>query len=49
VAVIVVDPAPTPLTNPVELTEAMLEFALDHVTTRPVSTLLLASRKVAES
>ena len=49
VAVIVVDPAPTPLTKPVELTEAMLGFALDHVTIRPVSTLLLASRKVAES
>jgi hypothetical protein len=49
VAVIVVDPAPTPLTKPVELTEAMLEFVLDHVTTRPGSTLLLASRVTAEN
>jgi hypothetical protein len=49
VAVIVVDPAPTPLTKPVELTVATPGFALAHVTTRPVSTLLLASRMVAES
>ena len=32
-----------------ELTEAMLVFALDQVTTRPVSTLPLPSRVVAES
>jgi hypothetical protein len=49
VAVIVADPAATAVTRPVELTEAMLVFALDHVTTRPVSTLLLASRVAAES
>jgi hypothetical protein len=50
VAVIVADPTPTAVTSPeVELTEAMLVFPLDHVTMRPVSTLLLASRVVAES
>ena len=50
VAVIVTDPAPTAVTRPeVELTEAMFVFPLDHVTTRPVSTLLLASRVVADS
>jgi hypothetical protein len=42
-------PAATAVTKPLALTEAMLEFELDHVTTRPVSTLLLASRVVAES
>jgi hypothetical protein len=49
VAVIVVDPAPAAETKPLELTEAMLVFALDHVTTRPASTLLLASRVTAVS
>jgi hypothetical protein len=49
VAVIVVLPAATAVTRPLELTEAMLEFELAQVTTRPVSTLLLASRVVAES
>jgi hypothetical protein len=50
VAVIVADPAPTAVTRPeVELTEAILAFEVDHATTRPVSTLLLASRVVAES
>jgi hypothetical protein len=49
VAVIVADPALTAVTRPVELTEAIPAFELDHVTTRPVSTLLLASRVVAES
>jgi hypothetical protein len=49
VAVIVALPAATAVTNPLELTEAMLEFELDQVTTRPVSTLLPASRMVAES
>jgi hypothetical protein len=49
VAVIVAPPNATTVTKPVELTEAMPAFELDHVTTRPVSTLLLASRVVAES
>jgi hypothetical protein len=50
VAVIVTDPVSTAVTRPdVGLTEATAAFALDHVTTRPVSTLLLASRVVAES
>ena len=51
VAVIVVaGPAASVVTRPeVELTEAMFGFALDHVTTRPVSTLPLASRMVADS
>jgi hypothetical protein len=49
VAVIVADPALTAVTRPFELTEAIPEFELDQVTTRPVSTLLLASRVVAES
>ena len=48
-AVIVALPAATAVTSPLELTEAMLEFELDHVTTRPVSTLLLASRVVGVS
>jgi hypothetical protein len=47
VAVIVVDPAPTAETRPVELTEAMLGFALAHVTTRPVSTLMLVKRTLS--
>jgi len=49
VAVIVALPAATAVTKPLALTEAMPEFELDQVTTRPVSTLLLASRVVAES
>jgi hypothetical protein len=49
VAVIVALPAATAVTNPLELTEATPAFELDHVITRPVSTLLLASRVVAES
>jgi hypothetical protein len=49
VAVIVADPTATAVTRPVELTEAIPPFVLDQVTTRPVSTLLLASRVVAES
>jgi hypothetical protein len=49
VAVIVALPAATPVTKPLALTEAMPEFELDQVTTRPVSTLLPASRVVAES
>jgi len=49
VAVIVALPAAIAVTRPLELTEAMPEFALDQVTTRPVSTLLFASRVVAES
>jgi hypothetical protein len=39
----------TVLTRPLELTTALVVFELDHVMTRPVSTLLLASRAVAES
>ena len=50
VAVIVADPALTAVTSPVvELTEAIPALPLDQATTRPVSTLLLASRVVAES
>jgi hypothetical protein len=50
VAVIVTGPTVTAATTPVvELTEAMLVLELDHVTTRPVSTLPLASRVVAAS
>jgi hypothetical protein len=50
VAVIVADPAPIAVTKPVVgLTDAMAEFPLDQVTTRPVRTLLLASRVLAES
>jgi hypothetical protein len=50
VAVIVAVPAATAMTRPeLELTEAIPVFELDHVTTRPVSTLLFASRVVAES
>jgi hypothetical protein len=50
VAVIVADPAPTAVTRPVvEFTEATPEFPLDHATTRPVRTLLLASRVVADN
>jgi hypothetical protein len=49
VAVIVALPAATAVTKPLALTEAMAGLELDHVTTRPVSTLPLASRVVAES
>jgi hypothetical protein len=50
VAVIVAVPAATAMTRPeLELTEAIPVLELDHVTTRPVSTLLFASRVVAES
>jgi len=50
VAVIVADPVVTAMTRPeLELTEAIPAFELDHVTTRPVRTLLLASRVVAEN
>jgi hypothetical protein len=43
VTVIWVVPAPTAVTRPSELTDAMAGFALDDVTTRPVKTLLLLS------
>jgi hypothetical protein len=49
VAVIVALPTATTVAKPLALTEAMPEFELDHVTTRPVRTLLLASRVTAES
>jgi hypothetical protein len=50
VAVTVADPTTIPKTRPLlELTEAMLMVPLDHVTTRPVSTLPLASRVTAVS
>jgi hypothetical protein len=49
VAVIVAVPAATAVTRPDELTDAIPTFVLDHETTRPVRTLLLASRVVAES
>jgi hypothetical protein len=50
VAEIVVDPTATAVNCPeVGSTDATLGCALDHVTTRPVSTLLLASRVTAES
>jgi len=49
VAVTLVVPAPTAVTRPLELTDAMLLLALDHETTRPVRMLLLTSRVVADS
>jgi hypothetical protein len=50
VAVICTLPAATAVTSPEdELTDAMLGVALDQVTTRPVRTLLLASRIVADN
>jgi hypothetical protein len=49
VAVIVALPTATTVTKPLALTEAIAGLELDHVTTRPVRTLLLASRVVAES
>jgi hypothetical protein len=42
-------PAATAVTSPAVETLAIAVFAELHVTTRPVSTLLLASRVVAES
>src|SRR3989440_9955960 len=49
VAVMVADPAATPLTRPLPLTVATLVLALVHVTVRPVNTLPAASRSVAVS
>jgi hypothetical protein len=49
VAVIVAEPTATPVTTPLDETVAMPVLELDHVTTRPVSTLLFASRVVAVS
>src|SRR6266550_2787800 len=49
VAVIVAEPATTPLTSPLELTVATEVLLLDHVTVRPVSGLPLASFGVAVS
>src|SRR5438552_15402710 len=49
VAVIVAEPATTPLTSPLELTVATELSLLDHVIVRPVSALPLASFGVAVS
>src|SRR5207247_1159253 len=49
VAVIVADPAATPVTSPVPLTVATAVLPLAHVTTRPVSVAPLASLGVAVS
>jgi hypothetical protein len=49
VAVIVAEPAATPVTTPLDETVAIPVLELDHVTVRPVSTLLFASRAVAVS
>src|SRR2546426_5589442 len=49
VAVIVAEPAATPLTSPLPLTPATDVLLLDHATTRPVSGLPLASFGVAVS
>src|SRR5437763_1191545 len=49
VAVMVAEPAVTPLTSPLPPTVATDVLLLDHVTTRPVSTLPLASFRVAVS
>lgn len=49
VAVIVTVPAATPVTTPVEETVATPGLLVDHATTRPVSTLPLASLTVAVS
>jgi hypothetical protein len=43
VAVIVAEPAATPVTTPAELTVAIAELALVHETVRPVSVLPFAS------
>jgi hypothetical protein len=48
-ALIVAEPAFTAVTRPLELTEAAPAFELVHVTVRPVRTLPLASRVVADS
>jgi hypothetical protein len=48
-AVICVVPELTAVTCPFEPTEAMPTFALDQATTRPVRTLLFASRVVGDS
>jgi len=49
VAVIVAPPAATPVTRPFASTVAVAELLELHVTVRPVSTLLAASRSVAVS
>src|SRR5690349_16052961 len=49
VAVIVADPAATPLTSPLPVTVATAVLPLAHVTTRPESALPLASFGVAVS
>jgi hypothetical protein len=49
VAVIVADPAATPVTSPLPLTVAAVVLLLPHVTTRPVSVLPFASLGVAAS
>ena len=49
VAVIVAEPVATPETTPLDDTVAIPVLELDHVTARPVSTLLFASRVVAVS
>jgi hypothetical protein len=43
VAVIVAEPAATPVTTPLDETVAIPVLELDHVTARPVNTLLFAS------
>jgi hypothetical protein len=47
VAVIVAEPAATPVTRPVDDTVATETPDVDHVMARPVSTLPFASRSVA--
>ena len=49
VAVMVTEPAATPVTRPDAETEAIALLLELHVIVRPVSTLLLASRVTAES
>jgi hypothetical protein len=49
VAVIVADPAPTPLTRPLPFTVAAAELSLAHATTRPVTRLPALSNGVAMS
>ena len=49
VAVIVAEPAATPVTTPLPFTVAMPVLLLPHVTTRPASAFPLASRGVAVS
>jgi hypothetical protein len=49
VAVIVAEPAATPVTTPLDDTVAIPVLEVDHVTVRPVNTLLFASRVVAVS